>query len=304
MQRFEIEVAPADRGKRLDAFLHERLPEYSRSRLQTWIRESRVRVNGKAEKPSFVLRGEESIGIETLDLPPLRATAEAIPLQVLYEDTACVAIDKPAGMVVHAGAGVHSGTVVNALLNRFQSLSEVGGDLRPGIVHRIDRFTSGVLLVAKTDKAHLFLAEQFASRTVTKVYLALVEGRLEGRGRITKPISRDPKNRARMTARGSSGRTALTDWEVLEQFQTHTLLRIRIGTGRTHQIRAHMSSIGHAVAGDPLYGGRPSIYGRFFLHAHSLTFVRPETRDDVTVVSPLPQELESWLASLRSLRND
>jgi 23S rRNA pseudouridine1911/1915/1917 synthase len=216
---------------------------------------------------------------------------------VLFEDSAVVAIDKPAGMVVHAGSGVHSGTVVNALLHRFAELSGIGGDIRPGIVHRLDRFTSGVLLVAKTDAAHQSLARQFASRTVEKIYLTLVEGTMEGAGRIQKPIVRDPKNRARMTARLETGRSALTDWQVIEQFDGFTLLQVRIGTGRTHQIRAHMASLGHPVAGDRLYGAKASQWNRFFLHAHRLGFVSPVTGAKV-VESPLPPELAEWKAAL------
>ncbi len=217
---------------------------------------------------------------------------------VLYEDAAVVAIDKPAGMVVHAGAGVHSGTVVNALLHRFAALSRIGGDLRPGIVHRLDRFTSGVLLVAKTDAAHQSLAQQFASRTVEKVYLALVEGVLKGSGRIQKPIVRDPRNRARMTARLSTGRSALTDWHTIEHFEGFTLLQVRIGTGRTHQIRAHMASLGHPVAGDRLYGAKASLWNRFFLHAHRLGFKTPATGEGVLVESQLPAELVDWKNAL------
>lgn len=289
---------PPDRGKRLDAFLHERLPEYSRSRLQSWIRAARVRVNGVAAKASSPIRGGEEIELEPAQLPPLRAEPENIPLSILYEDAAVVAIDKPAGMVVHAGAGVHNGTVVNALLHRFAALSTLGGDLRPGIVHRLDRFTSGVLLVARTDAAHRDLALQFSTRKVEKTYLALVEGTLDGTGHIEKPIARDPSNRARMTARRATGRHAITDWKAIGHFRAFTFLEIRIGTGRTHQIRAHMAAAGHPVAGDRLYGARPSPWNRYFLHAHRLGFRSPATGGNVVVESPLPPDLLEWKASL------
>ena len=209
-----------------------------------------------------------------------------------------VAIDKPAGMVVHAGAGVHGGTVVNALLHRFSALSTVGGDLRPGIVHRLDRFTSGVLLVAKTDAAHRDLALQFSSRQVEKTYLALVEGALSGGGHIEKPIARDPANRARMTARLATGRHAITDWKAVERFREFTFLEIRIGTGRTHQIRAHMAALGHPVAGDRLYGAKASPWNRYFLHAHRLGFRSPASGERVVVESPLPPDLVEWKGSL------
>lgn len=290
-------AAAHDRGKRLDAFLHERLPEYSRSRLQQWIRETRVRVNGAAGKPSTMLRGAEEIVVDPGPLPALKAEAEDIPLSVLYEDDSVVAIDKPAGMVVHAGAGIHRGTVVNALLHRF-SLSTIGGDLRPGIVHRLDRFTSGVLLVARTDAAHQNLARQFQSRTVEKIYLTLVEGELTGSGRIQKPIARDPRNRARMTARLETGRASLTHWKALRAYEGFTFLEIQLGTGRTHQIRAHMAAINHPVAGDRLYGAKASPWNRYFLHAHRLAFVSPATNERITVISPLPSDLEAWLQSL------
>jgi 23S rRNA pseudouridine1911/1915/1917 synthase len=300
-----LRAAPSDKGKRLDAFLHERLPQFSRSRLQTWIREAKVQVDRTSARPSYLMRGSEIVDWEAGALPPLKAEAEAIDLNVLYEDAGVVAIDKPAGMVVHAGAGIHSGTVVNALLHRFASLSGVGGDLRPGIVHRLDRFTSGVLLAAKTDAAHRDLAAQFASRRVEKTYLALVEGVMEGAGRIEKPIARDPKNRARMTARLLKGRTALTDWKAIEVFPAHegapawTLLQIRIGTGRTHQIRAHMASLAHPVTGDRLYGAKPSAWNRYFLHAWRLAFQSPATGQRVELESPLPPDLTAWLESLR-----
>ncbi len=294
-------AAGEDKGKRLDAFLHARLPEFSRSRLQSWIRQARVVVAGKVEKSSYLLRGAEVIDLEPANLPPLRARAEAIPLVVLYEDESAVVIDKPAGMVVHAGAGIHAGTVVNALLHRFDALSTVGGDLRPGIVHRLDRFTSGALLAAKSDAAHRHLALQFASRQVEKIYLALVEGAMAGSGRIERPIARDPRQRARMTARLATGRAALTDWETIETFHGFTLLRIRLGTGRTHQIRAHMAALGHPVAGDTLYGAKASLWNKYFLHAHRLGFRSPATGKNVIVESSLPADLAEWKGSLKKV---
>ncbi len=293
-----IQIADIDRGKRLDSVLHEQLPQFSRSRLQSWIREGRVLLDGLPAKSSHTLRGGEIAEVTPGDLPPIRAAAEDIPLTVLYEDDSAIVIDKPAGMVVHAGAGVHDGTLVNALLHRFTSLSSIGGELRPGIVHRLDRFTSGVLLVAKHDAAHRDLAAQFSSRQVKKTYLTLVEGRLEGKGRIDQPITRDPRNRARMTARLAFGRPSLTDWAVLENFADFTFLMIDLGTGRTHQIRAHMASINHPVAGDKMYGAEPSPWNRYFLHAHRLAFRSPATGEVVVVASPLPPDLAEWKASL------
>ena len=296
----KLAATEADRGKRLDSFLHERMPEFSRSRLQSWVRGGRVQIEGKPAKASYLLRGAETLTVDPAELPPLRAIAEDIPLVILYEDESCLAVDKPAGMVVHAGAGVHSGTLVNALMHRFTALSSLGGELRPGIVHRIDRYTSGVLLVAKNDAAHRDLAEQFAERRVKKTYLTLVEGKLEGSGRIEKPITRDPRNRARMTARLKTGRNALTGWKALEQFRAFTFLTIDLGTGRTHQIRAHMAAIHHPVAGDWLYGAKKSPWGRYFLHAYRLKFRSPAKGEEVTVESPWPQDLVEWKASLAS----
>ena len=295
-----IETGSADRGKRLDALLHERLPEYSRSRLQDWIKRARVSVDGAVQKSSYTVRGTERIDVEPAALPALRATPEEISLVVLYEDAHFVAIDKPAGMVVHAGAGVHRGTLVNALLHRFEQLSGVGGDIRPGIVHRLDRFTSGVMLAAKTDSAHRKLADQFASRTVRKTYLTLVHGVVErASGRIDKPIARDPKRRERMTARLTSGRAAWSEYTVLQRFSKHTFLQVLIGTGRTHQIRVHLASIGHPVAGDRLYGAPPDAeHDRYFLHAHHIEFEHPETRDRMSLTSPLPPDLEAWKKAL------
>jgi len=301
-----FQAGPQDSGKRLDQVIHERLPDFSRSRIQQWIREDRVKVNGSGARPSHTVHAGEPIEVNPADPPPLHATPEAIPLQVLYEDADLVAVDKPAGMVVHAGAGVHSGTLVNALLHRFEQLSEVGGALRPGIVHRLDRFTSGVLLAAKNDTAHHKLAAQFSGREVEKIYLALVHGAVKSEtGRIDRPIARDPVHRTRMTARLGEGRAAWSEYRVEARYPGFTFLRVRIGTGRTHQIRVHLSSLGHPVAGDTLYGapahveGMPPL-GRYFLHSHSIRFHLPSNGEEITVVSPLPPDLADWLALLSS----
>ena len=293
---------PADRGKRLDQFLHDRLPQFTRSRIQTWIKEARAFIDGKPARPSTTIRGGERISFEPGTAPLLKAEPEDIPLRILYEDGDVAAIDKPAGMVVHAGAGIHSGTLVNALLHHFASLSNTAGDLRPGIVHRLDRFTSGVLLIAKHDAAHQALAVQFATRQVEKVYLTLVHGRITpDRGRIDKPIARDPVHRARMTTRVPTGRKAWSDWRVLAQNDRFSFLEIRIGTGRTHQIRVHLASLGHPVAGDRLYGAKPKLEvlpdpGRFFLHSYRTSFARPSDGERVTVTSDLPGDLIQWKA--------
>ncbi len=295
-----MSASASDAGKRLDQFLRERLPQYSRSRLQDWIEQGRVLVDGSAAKRSYLVKGAERIHVQPGELPPLRATPEDLPLEVLYEDADVIAINKPAGMVVHTGAGQHSGTLVNALLHRFGKLSSVGGELRPGIVHRLDRFTSGVILIARNDAAHRNLAEQFASRQVEKIYVALVHGRLKNdQGSITTPIARDPVRRVRMTARLAVGRQAITSYQVLKRLERLTFLEVKIGTGRTHQIRVHLASIGHPVAGDKLYGAPASELGRFFLHARQITFTSPSSGERITVSAPLPADLESYLGTLR-----
>lgn len=270
---------------------------YSRARIQAWIKDGLVNVNGAAAKPSTMLRGGEKIEVSPANAPPLKAQPEDAPIEILYQDAAVIAVNKPAGLVVHAGAGAHSGTLVNRLVHHFQSLSQVGGELRPGIVHRLDRGTSGVMLVARTDTAHRALAAQFSGRTTEKTYLALVEGRVNAdSGRITKPITRDPAHRTRMTARLDHGRDALTEYRVLRRFEKFTYLEVRIGTGRTHQIRAHLASIRHPVAGDKLYGAQ--IADRIFLHAWRIRFDSPATGERVTVEAPLPEELDRWLGAI------
>ena len=299
-----IELNQKDAGKRLDHAVHHHFPQVSRARVQDWIKNRRVLVNGNAARASYIVRQPDLIDVEPSDPAPLRATPEQIPLTILYEDPDVVAIEKPAGMVVHSGAGVHSGTLVNALLHRFHQLSQTAGELRPGIVHRLDRYTSGTLLVAKNDAAHQRLAQQFANRQVEKTYLALVHGKVkQDRGRIEKPIARDPRQRVRMTARLARGRAAWSEYHVLRRFEGFTLLEVRIGTGRTHQIRVHLASIGHPVVGDRLYGapariGADPTLPRYFLHAHRIKFHQPSTDEPVTVESPLPEDLEAWMQRL------
>lgn len=282
----------------MDVLLRERLSDHTRSRIQDWIKRDQVLVDGLVQRASYVIRGTEEIDATPVPSLPLRATAEDIALKILYEDDDLVAIDKPAGMVVHAGAGVYAGTVVNALLHRFQNLSTVGGELRPGIVHRLDRFTSGVLLVAKNDAAHQNLSSQFASRQVRKVYLTMVHGPIAAQKlRIDKPIARDPNRRERMTTKLGEGRAAWSEFNVLRRYPKFTYLEVLIGTGRTHQIRVHLSSIGHPVVGDRLYGAPASELGRYFLHAHRIEFAQPSSGAPVAVTADLAPELKSWMAS-------
>jgi len=314
----QYHAASEDVGKRLDRFLTEQLPETSRARIQEWIRAGRVFVGQTAAKASLRLLGGETIEVDPLPMKPLRAFPEDIPLDVLHEDEDLAVIHKPSGLTVHAGAGTEQGTLVNALLHHFSRLSHVGGDLRPGIVHRLDRLTSGVLVVAKHDRAHRKLAKQFQSRTVRKTYWAIVHGDAgrptpKGRSvevdgarwtRLEMPISRDPRRRERMAARGS-GRNAQTDFRVLQLFQSgrYSLLEVRIATGRTHQIRVHLAAIGHPVVGDHLYGaptapaGLPPLH-RFFLHAKRIEFDHPSTGERLSIEAPLPKDFEELIAEL------
>ncbi len=303
-----LSATAEDAGKRLDSFLHERLPDFSRSRLQSWIKEDRVEVDGQSVRASYLLRGVENVSVTPAELRPLKAEPEDLPIEILYEDSDVIVVDKPAGMVVHAGAGHGRGTLVNALLHHFGTLSSINGDLRPGIVHRLDRDTTGVIVVARTDQAHQSLAAQFHDRIVEKTYLAMVHGQMKReQGRITSPISRDPIRRIRMTSKSASGRAALTEYRVVEAFERFSFLKIRIGTGRTHQIRVHLSSTGHPVVGDRLYGapaatpGLPAL-SRFFLHAHRLRFRSPSTGEWIAIESPLPAELTQFLDALRLQR--
>jgi 23S rRNA pseudouridine1911/1915/1917 synthase len=314
-----ISVTAEDAGKRLDVFLAAQLPEISRARVQQLIAEQKVTVRDAPAKASLRLRGGEQIMIlGTAQAPPLRAMAEDIPLEVVYEDGDLVIVNKPAGMMVHAGAGAtdderNRGTLVNALLHRFGKLSQVGGELRPGIVHRLDKNTSGLIIVAKTDGIHRLLAAQFARRQVKKTYVALVHGWIkQGQGTISSSISRDRVRRTRMTTRRTGGREAITHYTVQKRldssFGKFTLVEVKIDTGRTHQIRVHLASLGHPVVGDALYGAPRELRGggtapltlpRNFLHARALQFQHPRRGETLALSAPLPDQLEQFLRRLQ-----
>jgi 23S rRNA pseudouridine1911/1915/1917 synthase len=331
-----IEVPAEAAGQRLDLFLAARLEGVSRSRVQMLMDQGDVLVNGEKEKASMKLRGGEQISITGEPRPePLKATAEDIPLDVIYEDADLAVVNKPAGMMVHAGSGQNEdarskGTLVNALLYRFKKLSSTGGDLRPGIVHRLDKDTSGLIVVAKNDRAHAALGEMFSSRQIRKTYVALVQGTVERpKGTINAAVGRDPVRRTRMTTQPQgNARSAVSHYEVVRRLETRfgkfTLVRVRIETGRTHQIRVHMASIGHPVVGDTLYGGAGQLtdqvaaqaaqskaarrkadperlrLGRNFLHAARLEFPHPKTGKVLQLEAALPAELESFLTSLEA----
>jgi 23S rRNA pseudouridine1911/1915/1917 synthase len=300
----KLTAVSGDAGRRLDLFLAERVPELSRTRIQELIRQGHVRVGGHIAKVSHRVAASETIEIEVMPRPPLEALPEDLPLDLLHVDDDFVIVNKPAGMVVHAGAGHSRGTLVNALLHRLGKLSEAGGSLRPGIVHRLDRETSGAMVVARNDQAHEHLSEQFRSRNVRKIYLALVHGKMpRDSGTITLPISRDPRRRTRMTAREAKGRHARTDWRVIARMDRCTLVEAVLHTGRTHQIRAHFAAIGHAVVGDTLYGAPRSLRAgtrnlplleRNFLHAARIGFSHPSSGAWVEVRAPLPRDLRVY----------
>jgi 23S rRNA pseudouridine1911/1915/1917 synthase len=312
LQHLEITASETDGGERLDRFVASHCPELSRTRVQELIESGLVLLNGKAVKDAHKVHAGDLIEVVPQPRPPLKAEAESIPLSILYEDDDVIAIDKPAGMTVHAGAGNSHGTLVNALLGRGQSLSQTDDPLRPGIVHRLDKETSGILLVAKNDFAHTKLSEAFRERTIQKTYIALVQGVLQDdRGRIELAIARDPNRRTRMTAKRAtllpSSRPARTDWRVLARIDSTTLLEVQLHTGRTHQIRVHFSAIHHPVVGDTLYGasgqlhvGRTSLpsLGRNFLHAAKIGFAQPRGGQVIQLTSPLPPGLQDYLRKL------
>jgi 23S rRNA pseudouridine1911/1915/1917 synthase len=299
-------------GNRLDAYLASQIDGWSRARLQRLIENEDVLVNGKASKPSYKLREHDEVEVELIAPATDAFVPENIPIEIVYEDDTLVVVNKPAGLVVHPAAGMPSGTLANALAYHFQNLPGGGTGVRPGLVHRLDRDTSGLLVVAKTDSALENLSDQFRDRTVYKSYIALVHGRMEANsGKIDQPLARDPSNRTRMAVvRG--GRNSLTLYHVRRGFDRFTLLDVELKTGRTHQIRVHLAWLKHPVVGDETYGGgrdntiqdarlraRVRSLNRQVLHAEKLAFMHPKTNEIVKFESPLPAELIDLVSELK-----
>jgi 23S rRNA pseudouridine1911/1915/1917 synthase len=307
-------VGSADEGTRLDIWLARQLPEHSRARLQALIAQEAVQVDGTVvRRASSPVRGGQRIEMRLPDPVSPEPQAEDLPLTIAYQDAHLLVLDKPAGMVVHPGAGAARGTLVNALLHHVRDLSGVGGVLRPGIVHRLDKGTSGLLVVAKDDQTHRQLARQFAARTVDKQYLAVVHGLPRSpHGSVNAAIARDPRHRQRMRVPRSGGRAALSTYDVVEPLDGAALVRVRIHTGRTHQVRVHMAACGHPLVGDALYGGKRTpacrnahareaiaSFPRPALHAAGLAFTHPSTGERLAFASPLPHDLQQLLTTLR-----
>jgi 23S rRNA pseudouridine1911/1915/1917 synthase len=306
-------VPVEDAGTRLDAFLASRIEGWSRARLQRLIDEGDVSVNDRIAKPAHKLRTNDEIQVELSTLPTEAFAPEHIPIEIVYEDDDLIVINKQAGMVVHPAAGVAAGTLANALAFHFQNLSTAAGNARPGIVHRLDKDTSGLMVVARNEAAHEALADQFRAREVFKSYVALVHGQMASdRGEINEPIARDPRHRTRMAVvRG--GRPALSLYRVRERFERFTLLDVELKTGRTHQIRVHLAWVKHPVVGDETYGSgrdktvadarlrsRIAKLGRQFLHAEKLGFHHPKTHERIELSAPLPTELTKLLDEIRT----
>jgi 23S rRNA pseudouridine1911/1915/1917 synthase len=309
-ENLTFKIGPDDAGVRLDAFLASQIESWSRARLQRLIEAEDVLVNGKASKPSYKLREHDELEVELISPATTSFTPEAIPIEIVHEDETLVVVNKPAGLVIHPAAGIQSGTLANALAYHFQQLPNASS-VRPGIVHRLDRDTSGLLVVAKTESALENLSDQFRDRSVYKSYVALVHGRVQSdSGRIEQPLARDPSNRTRMAVvRG--GRSALSIYRVKRRFNRFTLLDVELKTGRTHQIRVHLAWLKHPVVGDETYGGgrdntvqNPKLrsqirgLGRQFLHAEKLAFAHPATGERVMFQAPLPPELSNLLIEI------
>ena len=296
-----------EKGQRLDVFVVERFPELSRSHVQKLIEQGNVLVDGMVRKANYKLRGAEAVQVTVPQAEPISVEPEDIPLDILYEDKDIIVVNKARGMVVHPASGVYSGTLVNALLYHCRDLSGINGEIRPGIVHRLDKDTSGVMVCAKNDTAHLDLAEQIRTKTAHRTYWAIVHGNIkEEAGIIKGDIGRHPTDRKKMAIVRENGKPAVTHFKVLERFGEYTLVECKLETGRTHQIRVHMTSIGHPLINDPKYGPKKSspfaINGQA-LHSLQLTLTHPVTKEEMTFTAPIPTDMEKILTGLRNKRS-
>ncbi|MCR5757170.1 MAG: RluA family pseudouridine synthase [Selenomonas sp.] len=296
-----------EKGQRLDVFVVERFPELSRSHVQKLIEQGNVLVDRIVCKANYKLRGGEAVQVTVPQAEPISVEPEDIPLDILYEDKDIIVVNKARGMVVHPASGVYSGTLVNALLFHCQDLSGINGEIRPGIVHRLDKDTSGVMVCAKNDTAHLNLAEQIRTKTAHRTYWAIVHGNIkEEAGIIKGDIGRHPTDRKKMAIVRENGKPAVTHFKVLERFGEYTLVECQLETGRTHQIRVHMTSIGHPLVNDPKYGPKKSspfaINGQA-LHSLQLTLTHPVTKEEMTFTAPIPNDIEKILTGLRNKRS-
>lgn len=296
-----------EQGTRLDVLLTQHFPELSRSHLQKLIADKMVLVNDKTVKANYKAQTEDTISITFPEAKEIEIIPEEIPLDILYEDTDIIVVNKPRGMVVHPAAGNYQGTLVNALLDHCRDLSGINGEIRPGIVHRLDKDTSGVMVAAKNDHAHLSLAEQIKERTASRKYLAIVHGNIaEEQGIINAPIGRHPSDRKKMAVTFSNSKQAITRFRVVERFINFTLVECKLQTGRTHQIRVHMQYIGHPVVGDPKYGPekkRFNIQGQA-LHSAELSLKHPTTNQDMLFSAPLPPDMADILTELQAIRRE
>lgn len=301
METIKISVEIENTGMRLDKFLSVQYPDFSRTKIQDMIKNNQVTVNGEIEKASYKVMKNDLIGIVIEESKACEILPENIPLDIVYEDSDVIVINKPTGLIVHPSSGIYSGTLVNALLYHCKDLSGINGIQRPGIVHRIDKETSGLLMVAKNDKAHQSLSQQLQDHSVVRRYWALVHGVIpHDYGRIEAPIGRDQNDRKKMCCTDKNAKEAITNFKVIERFEKMTLVECRLETGRTHQIRVHMSYIGYPVYGDPQYGKRKDdVTNGQYLHAKILGFNHPTTHEDMVFDSELPDFFETKLKELR-----
>lgn len=300
MEKIEIEITEEHKGSRIDKALSAVNPEWSRTQIQTWLKDSLVLVSGIQVKPNYKVRLGDIVTVEEPELEELDMVAEELNLDIVYEDKDVLVVNKARGMVVHPAPGHPSGTVVNGLMHHCTDLSGINGVLRPGIVHRIDKDTSGLLMVAKNDKAHVSLVDQLVNRTVTRVYTALVHGHIpHDNGTIDAPIGRDSRERQNM-AIVDKGRHAVTHFKVIERFGDYTLVECKLETGRTHQIRVHMKYIGYPLVGDPKYGPKKTLeFNGQVLHAGTLGFDHPVTGEYLEFNSPLPEDFKELVDEVR-----